>query len=388
MKNLLVIPFLLFTLLAHFAALAQSDLELTRDSIANSIGINIENSLGSGEPDYVTSVVDKDYLLGKFFIFDESNRELTKLNKDVKNVSIKGIFNGLAKGMVDGVNYNFIHYYSDDENINYYLTFRLYGDEGLNYHEYHLRFDESNNTSILDMHVLLTGELLSETLSKIYLPNVQRILEKDNLSSQKIEEIESYEKLAKIFNLIKKGNKIGAWLLFCSIPEEIRNRKNFIIAELRILDPEISEKAVIDAISRLNKLYPNNSSGYLYRLTLYSLQEDYDKALLMADSLATQVGDDFLDYYKGDLCFAKQDYTQAQKYYSQLVTNYPNFEDGIYSLLTASTRLKDYESAVYTLQLLMNLDYPKENIIIYIEEESEYKKFKKSKAYNSWKKND
>lgn len=354
------------------------------DSIAYSIGTKIDESLNEGDPDYLTKLFNENQFLNKFILHDDSNDDLSLFNNALK----KNLKSALAKKMISeiekGTYYNFINYYTDIFN-NYYLIFRMYGDEGLNYHEYHLLFDKNKNPYIGDMYVMLTGELFSETISRIYYPTTKTMIDSSKVDSNTLELINNYEKLAKVFKYIDEDNKFMAWLVYSTIPEKLRDRKNFLIAELRMVDIDKNEEKYIDILKKFNNLYPNDPSWYLLGIDMYFLDGDYESSLSMIDSLELETGDSFLNFHRGNIYFQTSKYKKAQEFYSKLISDYPFFEDGVYSSLMSSMMIEDYDDCVTKIELLIkNFGYTKQELVLYFEDDNEFEMLEKSEPYLRW----
>jgi len=357
--------------------------QVNLDSIAEQIGNTLEDNFNESKSEYLISLIDENYLTSKFLIRDKSNADLTSLNERITKNSEISLAKSINRELEKGVYYNFISYYTDVFN-NYYLIFRLYSDEGINYHEYHLLFDKDNKPKIGDIYVYLTGELYSETLSRIYYPSAQQYIKKNNLDEETKKLISSYETLGIVFNLINKDKLFQAWILYNTIPEEVREKKIFLIAELRMLTPENNEEKYSEVLKRFNDLHPSNPSYYLLGIDMYIYEKKYSKSLEMVDNLEAMTNDDFLNLHRGNLYYLMEDYPNAEKAFQILTTNYPSFEDGFTSLLLLYNLTRNFKSAIEVLDILISkFEFTKEELIGFIEEE--YLDLSQSDEYLNWK---
>lgn len=357
--------------------------QVNLDSIALKVGLQLEKSFNNHDASYFDSLLDVNQIINKFLLRDSSNEALVKLNEEIKELAAAALPKNIIKGLKEGDSYNFINYYTDVFN-NYYLIFRLYGDEGVNYHEYHLLFDQNQQVKFGDVYIYLSGELLSETFSRIYYPSAQKTVHPGEKSKALETLVESYEKITKVSHLYKQGKRVSAWLLYNTIPEEIRKKKNFLIFEFQLIDPDISQKKYSEILHKLHALYPDDPSYYLLGIELFYLDGNISKAIDMVDALETITGDDFLNSYRGDLYVALEDYPNAIKAYEMLTDNYPFYEDGFDQLFLLYIKLENYQKAVDLLDtFIQNLGYTRKDLISWVE--TNYKTLAQSAEFITWK---
>jgi len=152
------------------------DAQENRDSIVVEFGLALQDSIDQGNYGYLNEVFDSQYFKDKFIYEDSSNVTLGEYNSGVES-GITKVIETIVKRMIDnGFSYNLINYYEASDSI-YYLTFRMYGEQGFNYHEFEVIFDEEGVPWIGDIFVYLS--MIKRSMKSSYqstLPNIPLML--------------------------------------------------------------------------------------------------------------------------------------------------------------------------------------------------------------------
>ena len=143
-------------------------------------------------------------------------------------------------------------------------------------------------------------------------------------------------------------------------------------------------------LEELKEKHNNDPTMYLTLVDYYILKEEYDRAFDLIDNLQIETNDDFLYYMKGNVEFLSDDYESASNYYAYIIENYPDFFQGYAGYLIATTKQQKYDDAITVLNKLVELEYDKDAIIEYLEEDDEtginvLEDLVKSDAYKTWK---
>lgn len=170
-----------------------------------------------------------------------------------------------------------------------HLLFRMFGNGGLNYHDYTLaRVKDSIKAT--DVLVYTTDELLSTTLAK--------------LTDMMDNSVESSPELASaMLQMNEQNNKknyAGVKEQYDKLNDKFKQNKAIqmiYITACHNLGTQLYE----DAIEHFVSLFPNAPSGYLRLVDLYYLRKEYDKGLAAIDKMDKLMGGDkVLDYFRGN----------------------------------------------------------------------------------------
>lgn len=369
--------FLIFSLV-FFQIYSQGDNDKKLVEL-DDLGYAIDSTLFNQDHTYFDKVYDSKLLANRFFIKTE-DKELLKFNLSFYQGFSKSFSFGkeLLKQIELGSEYTFIRSYK--ENDNYFLLFRLYGEDGLNYHKHLIEYVKGK-PKISDTYIYISGEYLSETIKFLYERAVNNRSFLKRILNRK--EVADFEKIVK-FKAYKDQNQHKEVIdLYESLTENSKKRKIFMIYALMAAS-NFDNELYIKYINDYEKEYPNDASLYLISMDGYILKGEYDKAIDVLDKLDKAIGnDDFLDYFRGNVYFLKKDYKKAIEKFENLITLYPNFFDGLDSLLTTYIENKENEKAINILNLFIErFELDKESLKELVKEN--FIDFTKSKEYKNW----
>ena len=375
MKN-----FFLTLLLVIFTTLIQA--QVVKDGIARALGDSIEQSLQRGDPSFLMNVFDAGRFASYFIHEEDNNPKLEELNSEFKssNALIKGLTKGIIQQLKNEETYTFINYNNNQDT--YVLRFRLYGDGGLNYHEYLLNFESHDEYYISDVYVYATGEYLSETMRPVYLSIAKDLIkdkdkvEKTNMDMQTLKVIRTINEL-----LVRKKNKL-AQKLYYGLPENVRNEDIMLNYELRLLDAD-DEEAYTKLLNKITSRSKTKSSLYLLSIDKFSMAKKYQKALSVIDSLDVYVADDLLDLYRANTYYLWEKRDSAEKYFLRTITNYPYLTNSYDQIIAFYMEDKKYQETVDILEL-MGQSYGATKKDIRKVYKKAYPSLVKSEAFKNW----
>lgn len=379
MIRLLKILVIIFISLNFFSAKLKAQVQT--DTLFN-IGVLIENSISQGDTGTFENLFNKESFIQRFFYYDSLNNFLL-----LDSSSYFAINNNLdlPKTILTQIQntgyYNFIKYYIEGDYA--HILFRYYNDGSINYHLYLLTKIE-DEYKIIDLFVFFTGEYYSKTLFNLFQNLFDNYGNINNLSFQSENDITEIRILQ---THIRNENYQYALNQYNRLSEEFRNSKQMMLYRI-LITQNLSEDEYSKTLFEFQELFPNDPSLYLLSIDGYILQKRYEDALESIDSLDSQLGgDDFLDYYRGNIYYLKRDFEKAEIKYSSLVNNYPNFYDAYESLLFLYIEQEKNAQAVSVLEnITTKFSLPKEQLIMQIK--NDFQKFSKSREFKQWEKFD
>jgi len=317
------------------------------DSIATRVGFNLEQSFESQSYKYLDSIFSDEAFFGKFIIEDASPA-VALINQQMIDKGI--VFNfgaNITQAVTEGGYYNFVNYYQSNDST-YYLIFRSFVDDGLNYHEYELLLDKDHHPTITDIYVYLTGQFLSETMKYIYLP----LVEHTDSGTTDLVLLSGLKKMAAIRENVASKNFTRAKELFYTLSDTLRNSPIGYSMEVQILEPQDSFRyeELIETMSLNSK---STASYYLSSIDRFVFEGDVVGAMACVDSLGSYTGDDFLDLYRGNLHYLGQDPQSAIECFRRLLNNYPYLPEAYDNLFQIYFLEENYDEMVPLMELLI-----------------------------------
>jgi len=377
MKHISLVLLSISLLLFPFTIDAQED----QDSIVVDFALMLSDSIEAGNFEFVNTVFDAEFFFEKFAYRDSSNAEVIAFNSGFNSVGhqiMKNILDALAKAESS---YNLVNYYEETPGA-YFLRFRMFGEDGFNYHDYEVIFDDSGKPMLGDVFVYLSGEYMSETMRPIYYAAISKFVE-DDAFSEYSDSFDQLRKLTTLKKLLGEGKIEEAKTLYESIPEDFREERLFLIFGLRIYSTEGDEDKYFDVVETYTTKYPSNASIYLLSIDKYYKAGDFETSHAMVDSLIAITDDDLLHFLKGNLYYEMEDYINAEIKYEYIAENYPYMSDNWSQLFDLDVYLGKHDLAIRCLdRMIEDCGYIKQSLVDVINED--YEAFSKTTVFMDW----
>lgn len=343
------------------------------------IGYKIDSTLFNKNKNYIDAIYDMKSMANRFLI-DSEDTDVQKFNSEFY-AGFAGSFslgNEIIKAINTGSEYTFLRAYAKDGK--YYLLFRLFGDQGLNYHKHLIKYI-NGEPKIIDTYVYITGEYISQTIKVIYDVTLNSLNPLKRLLNNS--ELEDLETMVSVKKSLEKGENQRVVDLYESLTSKSKNKKIFNIFVLTAAK-FLSDETYTKYINHYENRFSNDVSLYLVSIDGFILKKQYDKALLSVDKLDATIGrDDFLNFIRGNIYYLKKDYKNALEKFSLTIQDYPNFFDAYDSMLTVYVESKDYSNAVIILDIMIkDFQVGKEELGGLIQEN--FTDFSKSTQFNNW----
>ncbi len=350
------------------------------DSIANMVGDSMEQYFYQQDLSYFEKVFNNEAFVS--YIKQDSVNELTASfnNSFFEKIDVTQSLGDQILNVVEaGDYYSFIRY-TYDIDFNYYLLFRLFSEEGINYHEFVLSFNQDTDEYfITDVFIYLSGEYYSTTVNRFYEPTYKDMAEgkvfgpgiRQTMAIQQIESLKAegnYKKAQKIYEKkISDDYKKGAFGLFNYI--DLYGFEDLNKYEKYLTEIKEDQKSL--------------SSFYLMSIDKHVMAESYQEALDAIDSLYQYTYDDLLELLKGHIHYTTENFDEATKSYASITETYPYFEDGYINLFALYDELGKEEECLellHTFEDNIDLDYDAVEELI----PSYLPNISKSEAYKNW----
>ena len=265
------------------------------------------------------------------------------------------------------------------------VLFRLAGNDGLNYHELHLAPDAATGEPrVVDIHVMLSGELMSATFRRLFLPIVAEANKGRVARLLKGEEdlIKHSGEIQQFTQLTRAGKPQEALAVYDALPQSIRNEKAFMI--LRLMNTaKVDDAQYQRAIAEYQKQFPNDPGGVLVGLDGLFLNKEYDKVLESIDALEKQIGGDpYLDLYRANAHISKGDNKKGKAYLAKLMKAEPTLAQTYYSMLDLTLAEQNWDE---TARLLTAAEQKANVRFDDLESAEVFAGFVKTPQYKKWK---
>ena len=241
--------------------------------------------------------------------------------------------------------YKLVKQYEKDKTQ--HLIFRLYSDEGLNYHDFELTKNEGK-LSIADLYIYLSGEDLSKTIADLLTSFADK---NKNISDEKMEQVEKIKSMKEMF---ERNEADKALKYYHTLPTDLKNQKSIRIMHVMICS-QLDEATYKNAIDDYLALYPDAPNMHLMLIDTYIMRKEYTKAIASIDKVDKLINTDpFLDYMRALMYNLMEKPAEARAHLEKLYRNMPEFDAGALELIAnyidagddgkARALIKEYEA--------------------------------------------
>lgn len=198
-----------------------------------------------------------------------------------------------------GGDYIFVRMVQAGEEIHPLFRLSLPESGGMNYHELIISVDAEKRPRIADIHVYLSGELLSQSIRRLVLPAVAAenagIMAK--LTGAESAFLNHVSTMQKINDLNRSQRYSEALALFQTLPESLQKDKTVLLTKL-IVAQGVGDAEYTSVIRDLEKYYPDDPARDFRAMDLLAMQGQHDNLIKTVDRLITSIQDPFLNLLK------------------------------------------------------------------------------------------
>lgn len=231
------------------------------------------------------------------------------------------------------------------------LLFRVVTSDGLDYYEFRLGRRASGELAISDTFTFLSGEWLSETLRRFYVPSAAE-QSKDSRASMSAKDralADHVKQFSEFGQAVSAGKWKEALTLYDQLPAELQKEKYLLTLRL-IAAQKIDEETYLAALEALRANYPDDPSLCLHAIDYYFLKKDKEKAAAAFATLDAAVGGDAqLDNLQASLLIATQDYDAALPILARGLEREPEMVQLWWLRVTCELGLEHFEDVYNTL---------------------------------------
>jgi tetratricopeptide (TPR) repeat protein len=327
-------PLFFTTLFLLIAGVSNAQTTAVSNDEALRLGHWVETTTNSGKTDAVDNILDLDLMLEKMSGQSKvlANKAFREGFREGFSKSMKGYGQKIVTSTKNG-NYRLMRAYAKDGQQ--HLLFRMFGDGGLNYHDYTLiKIKDSVKAS--DCYVYTTDEELTRTMSKLV------DMMSANIETEMPEDLKS---VAKLNQLRKQGDYTGARTYYEKLAPRLKQNKAIQVIYISICQ-QIDQTLYRQALERYSALYPNAGSGYMMMLDMYYLQKEYAKGLGAVNKLDSLLGKDpFLDFYRGIFYGLGSEKEKSISCYEKVYKYDPSLRSNTKALIVAYASNKQNDKA-------------------------------------------
>lgn len=296
-RSQLVFVWLVLLSLSLQVALAQTTGKVTPAQAAD-LARQVEEGVAKGDAKTFVKIFDTDKMMERSFTGLTMSAKLRSDLLPGGRSAIDQIGVVIVSQLKEGGSYKLLRIRTVDGQPR--PLFRLLTKQGLNYHELILQPDEGGKIRAVDIVVYATGEPMSQTLRRLFMPYVVKenrgIL--DKLLRSESESIKHSAEVVRFMKMSREGPFDEAVKLYRSWPAELQNDQNMMFFYVMTCS-KIDEKSYLEALDGYQKAFPTAPNRELLGLDSFFLKKDWARLVTAVDNLEKRLGGDpYLAIYR------------------------------------------------------------------------------------------
>ena len=352
------------------------------DDEATLFAEQLEAAVSQGRASDMESVIDWTFLIGTTTSdLDVPDKFRADFQRGV--TSTAQFSKQIAQTVAAGGAYKLIRVHDVDgqKRAFFRLTFPQGG--GINFHDVVLRKREDGRIMIADIYVFLSGEMLSMTLRRTFIPAAahenRNMLEK--LSGKESDFVKHLADLQKISQSVASGKNQVALDTYYQMPDSLKNDTTLLLFRIRA-SQALDDAEYIKALEAFRTQYPKDSCVDFLSIDAHVLKGDFDKAIACVDRVNKAVeGDAALLCLKAQLYAQSSELEMAKETATDALRLEPNHVESHWMLVGLAVQDKDHAE---TARLLSKIESDLGIAINDLTGLSEYADFIRSTEYRNW----
>lgn len=229
----------------------------------------------------------------------------------------------------------------------------LLATQGIAFHDYIVARNGAGDVRAIDIHLMVTGEYLSQTLAaavdavRAAEPGfVERIQGEQNVRTQDL------PKLEEMRAALDRGDPHGALRAYDAMSET--SRRDRLVMLLRVQAAGLLDEATyLSAIEDLRVTFPDDPAANIQLLDAYYMRQEWTKLLQVTDAMDRAYPDPYWDVMRARAHHGAGEFEQARAAVDRAVAAEPDLLDVQDALLLVALAQGDQETAQATLMTLV-----------------------------------
>ncbi|QDV49298.1 tetratricopeptide repeat protein [Gimesia fumaroli] len=265
----------------------------------------------------------------------------------------QGIDTEILAEVGNGADYRFLAMRKEQDQ--YKVIFRfLRPDWTLNYQALIVEKQQSGELKIIDIDSLSTGEHISQSLQRLYLPEIYKahLTVKDKLNDQEKSRIINQKKRYDF--LTPSEENTDPFQAYQQLPNEFKGEKTVLLFLAQDTIQKENPKKYQSVLGAYRKYHPNDPAAELLSVEYFALTEDYKQALESLDRLtaAIKTVDPYLYSVRAGILIEMGDINLAGKYAGKASEIEPDLLQPYLHLINISVMQKNFDDTIKHLDTL------------------------------------
>lgn len=326
-------------------------------------------------------------VLGEYEQNPAVKQELQPVRKQLETAyteNNQGIDSEILAEVGSGADYRFLAMRKEDNQFKVVFRF-LRPDWTLNYQALIIEKQASGELKIVDIDSLSSGELISQSLQRLYLPEIYKahLTVKDKLNSQETSRIINQKKRYDF--LAASTEKTDPFQAFQQLPGQYKNDKTVLLFLAQNTIEKEDPKKYQQVLNAYRKYHPQDPAAELLSVDYFTLVEEYKLALDSLERLTASLKttDPYLYSLRAGILIEMRDINLAGKYAAKASELEPDLLQPYLHLINLSVMQSNFDAAIKYLDVLNNkFGFAYEDLDL--SELENFEKFTASPQFKQW----
>lgn len=267
--------------------------------------------------------------------------------------SNEGIDTEILTEIVNGGDYRFLAMRKEQDQ--YKVIFRFLTPDGsLNYHALIVEKQSEGALKIIDIENFTTGEFISQSLKRLYLPEIYKahLSVKDKLSKQEVSRIVDQKKRYDF--LAMSDEKADPFQAYKSLPSQYKVEKTVLLLLAHDTIAKENPKKYQQVLNVFRKNHPGSPTPELLSVEFFNLTGEYKLALESLDRLNSSLKtvDPYLYSLRAEILIETGDINLAGKYAGKAAEIEPDLLHPYLNLINIAMMQSDFKNTIKYLDTL------------------------------------
>ncbi|WP_417384387.1 tetratricopeptide repeat protein [Gimesia sp.] len=265
----------------------------------------------------------------------------------------RGIDSEILTEVANGADYRFLAMRKEDGQ--YKVIFRfLRPDWTLNYQALIIEKQESGELKIIDIDSLSTGELISQSLQRVYLPELYKAhgANQDKLTPEEKTRILDQKKRYDL--LTAADEKADPFQAYSQLPTQYKSDKTVLLFLAQDAIAKEDRKKYQQVLNVYRKYHPQDPAAELLSIDYFSIEKQYSQAIDSLERLSASLKtvDPYLYSLRAGILIEMGDINLAGKYAGKASEIEPDLLQPYLHLLNISVMQGNFDETIRHLETL------------------------------------
>jgi hypothetical protein len=327
------------------------------DEECRALAATIETAVQAGNRAAFSALIDWDEILKRATVgIDVPEASRSGFIQGVKSSmeQEQGLVPQIVGTIKDGGSYKFLRRGIRDGRKT--ILFRLVTSDSnvANYHEFILGRRPDGKIRAVDAYILLSGELISQSVRRLYIPVAARTAHGllDRLPGTERVFLKNVPQFERMTTEVRNGHPAEALKIYHQLPPEMKKDKGVLLIRLQAAQ-DVSDLEYSRAIDDFRATHPDLACVELLSIGYYLLKKDAPRALACIDRFEKALGGDpYLNVTRANIHAEANEYDAARTDARTAIAQDPTLQDAYWTLVTISLQEHQFADTVKLLNQL------------------------------------